>query len=419
VTDLDSNKKLDHLFRHEYGKVVSALTNKYSTKLIDHIEDAVQEALLKAALLWAYKDIPDNPSGWLYRVANNYLIDQLRRSSKSNELIESDKFIFNQNEIDDESITSGIKDDILKMIFAIAHPALSSTEQIMLCLKLINGFSLKEISNALIKKEETVKKAITRAKAKFRRDIGKIEVPPRTELKNRLDVAIRVLYLMFNEGYKATEGEQLIKQDLCMESIRLAEIINEHEYCKAPELSALLALMYYNSARFSARINDEGELVTLENQNRNLWNKEYIIKGTKYITEASYGAYISKYHIEAGIASEYTSAPSFAETNWELILTLYDMLLKVETNPFAALNRIVVLEKVKGTKVALAELENIEHIDQMQKNHLFYSIKADLKTNIGEMKESEELLKKAISFTSNSMEKKFLESKLTSLNTKK
>jgi RNA polymerase sigma factor (sigma-70 family) len=409
------NAEIEHFFRHEYGKVVSALTSKYSAGLIDFIEDSVQEALLKATQLWAYKSIPDNPSGWLFRVANNHLIDQLRRNKKTITIEGYEKTILDKQNINDESLTSGIDDELLKMIFACAHPKLSQSEQIMLCLKLICGFSVKEISNALIKKEEAVKKAITRAKTKFKTEIGRPQVPPRNELMSRLNVVLKVIYLMFNEGYKATEGKQLIKGDISKEAIRLAKIINEHESCNTPELNALLSLMYFNSARFEARINESGELVTLEKQNRKLWNKELIELGIHYLTAASYGVYISKYHLEAGIASEYSTASKYEDTNWELILTLYEMLLKVDRNPFVELNRIVVFEKVSGAEKALLELKQIENNPVIQKSYLYYSIKADLKISLGDDKNASELLEKAISLTSNSIENKFLVTKLNSI----
>lgn len=413
---MKENINLDHLFRHEYGKVVSALTNKYSTKLIDLIEDSVQEALLKATLLWAYKDIPENPSGWLYRVANNYLIDQLRKNNKLKSLGDYAKLFHYDENIDEESLTTGLKDELLKMIFACAHPVLTPTEQIMLCLKLVTGFSLKEIGSALIKKEETVKKAITRAKSKFKTEIGRPEVPSSKEINNRLETVLRVIYLIYNEGYKSTNGEQLIKKDVCEEAIRLAKIIFDHKDYRTPELCALLALMYFNSARFDERINENGELVTLENQNRKNWNAEYVKVGVSYLTKASSGKSISKYHIEAAIASEYSSSPSFEETNWEFILSLYDMLLKIENNPFVSLNRIVVFEKVHGTKSALTEFEKLEKHELLQKSYLYYSIKADLLNNNSDYKEAAELYTKAISLTSNNIEKQFLEKKLRSIN---
>ncbi len=411
----NKHSAIEHLFRHEYGKVVSTLTNKYSSGLIDLIEDSVQEALLKATQLWPYKSIPENPSGWLYRVANNYLIDQLRRNKKIVTIENYEKIILDSVIIDDESLTSGIEDELLKMIFACAHPKLSQTEQIMLCLKLICGFSLKEISNALLKKEETVKKAITRAKKKFKSEIGKPEVPVRAELRNRLGVVLKVIYLLFNEGYKATHGEHLIKQDICEEAIRLAKIINDHDNCKAPELSALLALMYFNSARFSARTNDKGDLITLEYQNRTLWDKGSIELGIKYLSDASYGVNLSQYHIEAGIASEYVTSLSYEEINWELILTLYDMLLRIDRNPFVGLNRIVVFEKVNGPEQAMTELKTIENIPELQKSHLYYSIKADLLAKLNDITRAKKLLEKARVLTTNITEKKFLENKINSL----
>lgn len=412
----NNHSEIEHLFRHEYGKIVSALINKYSTGLIDVIEDSVQEALFKATQLWPYKSIPENPSGWLFRVANNYLIDQFRRTKRIENIENYEKIILDNSKINDESLLSGIDDELLKMIFACAHPILSQTEQIMLCLKIICGFSLKEISNALLKKEETVKKAITRAKKKFKSDIGRPEVPVGNELNSRLEVVLKVIYLMFTEGYKSTDGKNLIKYDLCQEAIRLAHIINNHESLKNPELCALISLMYFNSARFDARVNSEGSLITLENQKRELWNTEYINLGMSYLTKASYGNTLSRYHIEAGIASEYSTSNSYEEINWELILSLYNILTKIESNPFFELNRIVVFEKVYGAEKALEELENIKDSNSLQNNYLYFSIKAELMINLGDNSSAYKLLLKALSLTSSLPEKSFLENRISALN---
>ncbi|KAB2839504.1 MAG: sigma-70 family RNA polymerase sigma factor, partial [Melioribacteraceae bacterium] len=277
------HNSIEHLFRHEYGKITAALTSKFSSYQIDLIEDSVQEALLKAMKLWSFQEMPENPSAWLYRVASNHLIDQLRRAKKSVEYDFPENFLIEEITHDDSSILSGIKDEQLKMIFACCHPILNDTEQIILSLKLISGFGIKEISSALLKNEEAVKKAITRAKLKFKNEIGKIEVPNERELNQRLNSVLKVIYLIFNEGYKSTGGETLVKKDVCLEAIRLAEILTENKICDVPQLNALLSLMCFNAARFEARINENEELVTLENQNRNLWDKELINAGMYYL----------------------------------------------------------------------------------------------------------------------------------------
>ena len=408
---MDIQHSIEHLFRHEYGKVVSALTNKYTSRYIDLIEDSVQEALLKAMKLWSYNPVPDNPSGWLYKVANNYMIDNLRRDSRQTEYgLENDEEI--GIKIDESSITSGLEDEQLKMIFACCHPLLSLIEQIMLSLKLLGGLSIKEISSALMKNNEAVKKAITRAKKKFKDEIGMPEVPAANELNKRLDVVLKVIYLIFNEGYKAAEGDNLIKKDICEEAVRLALILVKNKHCNTPKTKALLALMYFNGARFNARIDEEGNLVTLEHQDRKLWDKELIKIGEYYLNMATSGINITEYHLEAGIAAYHTTAESFEKTDWNRILSLYDILLKLNNSSVAVLNRIVVLGKVKGAEEALKQLVKLENSKNILNNYLYHSIKADLMITLGRLGEAKESLHKAVKLTDNNIEKKFLNNKM-------
>lgn len=324
-------------------------------------------------------------------------------------------FLIDESTHDDSSILSGIKDEQLKMIFACCHPALTDTEQIMLSLKLISGFGIKEISSALLKNEEAVKKAITRAKLKFKNEIGKIEIPVERELNKRLSSVLKVIYLVFNEGYKSTEGETLVKKDVCLEAIRLAEILTENKNCDVPQLNALLSLMCFNAARFEARINENEELVTLENQNRNLWDKELINAGMYYLNKSSTGMILSQYHLEAGIASLYTMSENFESTDWQTILNLYDILILHNDSPVAALNRLVVFEKINGAEKALAEITKLEKNENLSTNYLYYSIKADFQKNAGLNDEAKKLLEMAVKLASNKIEINFLRKKLSEL----
>lgn len=403
---------IEHLFRREYGKIVSALTKKYTSKNIDLIEDAIQEALYKAMNMWSFKPMPENPSGWLYKVANNYIIDVLRRNSK---LVEHEPAEEVSPEIDEQYLTSGIADDQLKMIFACCHSSLTETEQIMLSLKLLCGFSNLEIGSALMKSEEAVKRAITRAKDKFKTEIGNLEIPNERELPNRFDNVINVLYLLFNEGYKATDGENLIKSDVCAEAIRLALLLQQIKNIDEGKLNALLALMYFNFARFDARTDAEGNLVTLENQERSLWNRDAINLGYYYLYKSSKSKEISNLQLEAAIAGLYVSAASFNETDWQSILNLYDTLIQRNPSPVIKLNRLVVLEKISGTEIALNELMDLANVKSLQNHYLFYSIKASFEKSLGNIDTAKHDYQKAIDLTNNEIEKRFLNSELDKL----
>ncbi len=402
---------LDHLFRHEYGRLVSLFTNRYSTAMIDSIEDAVQEALYKAAKVWAFKGLPENPQAWLYRVANNALIDSLRKTNRvdrldddtKNQVEETQELEFAQDELGDEQ---------LRMIFACCHPSMKLTEQLMLSLKLLCGLSVKEISRALLKQEEATKKAITRAKKKFKEEIGKLEVPVGNELESRLSAVLQVIYLLFNEGYKATEGERLLRQDLCDEAIRLAFLLKNEPSCDNGELQALISMMLFKAARFPARVDAKGRLLTLAEQDRSKYDEDMMQWGWKFLKESSAYTYSSIYQLEATISCYYTTAETYEKTNWQSILGLYDRLIALKPAPVVHMSRILVLSKLEGAQYALNEIEKIE--DELKGNQSFNALKADLYADVMDWPKARLHLQRAISESQNFTERRFLQDKLRS-----
>ncbi len=410
MTKKSTHNTVDHLFRHEYGKLISFLTAKFGSTHIDVIEDAVQDSLYKAMQLWSYKDTPKEPGKWLYRTAYNSIIDILRRNSKSVEFNPDILPLEITSVIEEHTLPSNIEDEQLKMIFACCHPSMKEIEQIMLSLKLLCGFSNKEISRALFKEPETVKKAITRAKQKFKTEIGELALPTNKEITNRLDSVLKIVYLLFNNGYTAYDGDSVLKKDVCEEALRLIGILYENELTNTPKTKAVFALMCFNFSRFNARVDSNGNLLTLENQNRNLWDNELIQLGLLFLNQSAVGDELSNYHLEAGIAREYVISKDFASINWNGILYLYDMLLHNTNSSSVALNRLVVLEKTRGPKVALKELKKLDESDYL-KNHLYYAIKGDfeMKNKLSIYKST---LEKAISLTKNQKEKEFLALKM-------
>ncbi|MEC7754850.1 MAG: sigma-70 family RNA polymerase sigma factor [Bacteroidota bacterium] len=406
------NQKLDHLFRHEYGKLVSLFANKYSPHLIDTIEDAVQEALYKAARQWSFQPMPNNPSAWLYRVVNNQIIDYLRKEAKSvsyEQAVTADAIGEEESGLPEEKV---IVDDQLRMIFACCHPAMKPTEQLMLSLKLLCGLSVKEIARALLKQEEATKRAITRAKIKFREEVGALKVPEGGDLENRLEAVLQVIYLLFNEGYKATEGNQLMKQDLCEEAIRLAFLLTNEPSCDKGELKALIAMMLFKAARFPARTDEAGNLLTLENQDRSKYDEDHIKWGWQFLHDSSKFSGSSVYQLEAAISCYYTTAETYEKTNWKAILSLYDTLVKLKPVPVVQMSRILVLSKVKGAELALKEMEGLEEV--IQGNQSFLALKADLYAEIDNWSAARVHLQKAIGQALNITERRFLEKKLQS-----
>ena len=403
--------KLDHLFRNEYAKVIAILTKRYGVSHIEDIEDVVQETFVKAMKVWGYKTVPDNPTAWLLKVAGNGMIDLLRRQKKINVDFDITKRETPENEAE-TLLKNEISDSQLKMIFACCDPKLSEEYQLILSLKLIGGFSNKELSEALLKKEDTIAKGFTRAKKKFKDTVQFVKVPAEMGLQSRLFVVLRVIYLLFSEGYATTTGSQILKLDICFEALRLALLLRENDYCKHPKLEALIALMCFHISRFEARIDVKGELISLDKHDRTLYDQDLIqigLQHLQYAHEASTSP--NNYLFEAAVSYEHCAAKTFEETNWGAILKLYDLQVQNQPSPMAKLNRIVAVQKVKGAKMALVELEALAKEYNFEKVGLFYAIKAEAHSELNHP-DHNTVLKKAISLTENALLKQHLERKI-------
>ncbi|NKI31035.1 RNA polymerase sigma factor [Croceivirga thetidis] len=403
--------KLEHLFRNEYAKVIAILTSKYGTSHLEDIEDVVQETFIKAMRVWGYKVVPQNPTAWLLKVARNGLIDVLRKENKwarDTEVASTEETTPNETAM----FAHEVSDSQLKMIFACCDPKLSQEYQLVLSLKLIGGFSNKELSEALLKKEETIAKAFTRAKKKFREEVQFVKVPAEMGLQSRLFVVLRVIYLLFSEGYSTTTGSQILKQDICYEALRLALLLRENKYCRHPNLEALIALMCFHISRFNARLDAQGALVSLDKHDRSLYDEDLIVIGLQHLQNAqSLTSNSSNYLFEAAVSYEHCAARTFQETNWAAILKLYDLQMKNKPSPMAALNRIVALQKVDGPKKALNELDDLAQLYDYEKVGLFYAIRAELLKELSDSNYAS-VLRTAIELTQNQLTKEFLEKKL-------
>ncbi|MEO9483723.1 MAG: sigma-70 family RNA polymerase sigma factor [Ekhidna sp.] len=408
---MQTSQLVDHFFRTEYGKAVSHLTSKFGASHLELAEDSVQEALIKAMQTWPYAQIPDNPTGWIFRVAKNKMIDQLRRNQKTNnqevpELAE---------EMNEDLSLESINDDMIRMMFACCHPSLSQEYQIILTLKILGGLSIREISSSLLKKEETVAKAYTRAKKKFKKDEIKLLLPPAHEIENRLDMVLKIIYLLFNEGYKSAEGENLIREELCEDAIRLNQVLLQSEICNTPAANALIALMYFHTSRFSARTDQEGNPISLEDQDRSKWDQELIQLGLTSLNHASEEGAINEYLIQAAISATHCRAETFEDTDWENILALYDLQLQITPSPIVELNRVVALEKVHGSLLGVKEIERLETTQFFDEYYLFYAIKSEMLHKLGNNDEAIQALHKAIDLTKNEKEKSYLRMKFSKI----
>ena len=403
---------LEHVFRHEYGKIVSFLVHKFGPSHIESIEDAVQESLIKAMQVWAYDEPPSNPTSWLLRVANNTLIDSLRRNKKMVQTNDVSFLDLRQTAQEEVSLHHTINDSQLKMVFACCHPSLSQEYQIILSLKLIGGFGNKEIAKALLKKEETIAKSFTRAKKRLKDNVKTLDSPLEIGLKSRLVIVLRIIYLLFTEGYSASSGAVLIKKDICIEAIRLALLLTLNKSCDRPEVHALIALMCLHASRFEARTDQNDEMVDLENQDRNLYDRELIKVGIQHLEKAAVDSQPSDYHLQAAVAYYHSTAKSFQDTDWQRILQLYDLQLQRQYSPIVQLNSIVPFYKVYGAKKAMQELRTFEQGPYFMDTALYYAIKAELELKIGNIKASKVALKNAIDRTQNEIEKNHFIKKL-------
>ena len=399
-------EKLDHWFRHEYGRVLSIFISIYGINQIDLVEDAIHDALYKAMLIWGYKQVPDNPSAWIYRVTQNNLVDHFRKKPSDHVIpdIMDDVIDPDLNEINDET---------LKLIFACCHPKLKERESIILCLKFAAGFGLFEISRTLFISYEATKKKFQRAKNHFKTLNLSLEIPPNSLLKERLDSVLKVIFLLFTEGYRPTE------EDLCYEALRIAMTLHAHDNLRNSKLFALIALMCFKSARIEARMKGGMQFIRLGDQDRKLWSKELIKEGNRFMALAFKENNQSEYHFHAAVESQYIISDSFEKTNWQGLLNIYNYWRKITQNPSLELNRIVVVMHALGPEKALLEIQ--ENCSE-QKNHLYYAIKGEVLLQLGKLEEAKMNLEEALNLNRNNAERSSLELKINviqkALNTK-
>ncbi len=411
----ETTRLVDHLFRHHYGKVSAYLIRKFGAEHLELIEDAVQESLYKAMQTWPFSGIPQNPSGWIARSAQNKLIDDLRRVQRFDQkskviLAETEK----QELPDDVLLQNELKDDLLRMMFACCRPEINEEYQIILALKILCGFSNQEIALSLFKSEDAVAKAYLRAKEKLKETGFMAQVPTGYELNHRLENLLRIIYLLFNEGYKASHGDFLIRKDLCFEAIRLTSLILEHPGFPAHHINSLMALMHFQASRFESRTSKEGKLLALQEQDRSKWDKSLIDKGLQYLDNASEANVISEYYLQASIAAVHCFAKDFESTNWQTILSLYTLLHKINPSKIILLNRVVALAKAEGPSKALEELEQLKD-DKLEAFYLYHAIKGELLSDLSKIDLAKSAYMKASVLADNNLEQEYLQAKAESL----
>ena len=406
---------VDHLFRHESGKMISVLSKLLGLQNLETAQDIVQDTLLQAMNTWSFKTIPDNPSAWLYRVAKNKAIDFLRRERKFREISPQYSYLLNSeytlsSTVNNLFLENEIHDSQLRMMFACCHPAIAEESQIAFTLKTLCGLSASEIAKAFLTTEENIAKRIYRAKEKIKAEKIQLDVPGNNELPVRLDNVLKSLYLLFNEGYNSSHPDQLIRADLCEEAMRLCYVLTENRITSYPRAKALLSLMCFQASRLDTRLDDKGNIILLKHQDRRRWNRALIQKGFDYLDAAAEPFEISPYNIEAAIASLHAASPSFEQTDWKSIYHLYEMLYQLQPNPVIAMNKAIASAYAVNKQNALNELQQIKGLEQ---HHLYYASIGEIYFELENKDEAKRFYQKALQLTSSGFEQQLLINKIS------
>ncbi|MBI1879890.1 MAG: RNA polymerase subunit sigma [Chloroflexi bacterium] len=399
---------IPHLFRTEYRKIVSVLCRHFGFDQIETAEDIAGDTFLTASETWGLQGVPPNPTAWLYHVAKNKAKNYLHRHALFEHKImpglQSTDPVIYQAEID--LSPQNINASQLQMMFAICHPAISQEAQIGLSLRILCGFGIEEIAAAFLTNKETINKRLYRAKEKLRQEKIKIELPAVPEIEERLAAVLTTIYLLFNEGYYSISQDKTLRQELCLEAMRLCYMLVETKDTNKPQVNALLSLMCFHASRFAARQNESGEPILYEDQDTSLWDADLIRRGEYFLNCSASGNKLSKYHLEAAIAYWHTHKEDTKE-KWENILQLYNQLLQIEYSPIAALNRTYALSKANGKEEAIIEAEKLKLTD----HHFYFTLLGELYTDIDNEK-AKLNFQKALSLAKTQTDKQAIQKKI-------
>ena len=372
---------VEHFFRHETGRLHGALLRLLGVHNLALAEDVAQEAMLRALRTWSMGGVPPNPSAWITQVAMNLAKDALRHrkmaTGKEAALITHHEQTAPTPAVAWETAQE-IRDDALRLMFVCCHPAVAPDAQVVLALKVLCGFSTAEIARAFLATESAIEKQLTRTKQRIH-DAGiGFEIPEGADLAPRLDGVMAALYLLFNEGYKASSGDRLLREELSNEAIRLTSLLLAHPVGRTPRAHALLALMLLTAARFPSRLDENGAVLRLLDQDRSKWDHALIERGLLHLVAAAEGTELSEYHLQAGIAATHCTALDYASTDWDRILRHYDELNRLKPSPIVALNRAVVVAHLHGPQAGLEAIAEIPQRDRLESHYLLHAVTGEM-----------------------------------------
>ena len=408
----------EHLFRREAGRMVATLARIFGVQNLALAEDVVQDAFCRALEVWKFRGVPENPSAWLMATAKNRALDVLRRD-RTARTYEPELSRWLQSEwtlapmVEELFAENQIKDDQLRLMFSCCHPRLAEEAQVAVTLNILCGFSVDEIAAAFVSSHAAIEKRLTRSKKVLACSKKLFEITDAKDLPARLPAVQRALYLLFNEGYHGASPEAAVRAELCQEAMRLAALLLQHPLAATPATHALAALMCLGAARLPARVDGSGNLTSLFEQDRSLWDRQLIAEGMKLLELSAAGSELSEYHLEAAIASVHMTAQHVEHTDWTQIVSLYDQLMAIRPSPVVALNRAIAIAQRDGAQHGLDEIRAISDSERLANYPFYHAALGEFELREGHRKAARDHFKVALHLARNPMERQFLHQRVS------
>jgi len=407
---LETNEAVQSVYSSDWGRIVATLIRSFGD--FDLAEEAAQEAFAAAVDQWPESGIPDSPPAWIIQTARHKAIDRIRRQTRFKEKVESYAASGLTRTVEEPNYdTDQIPDDRLRLIFTCCHPALAPEAQVALTLRTLGGLETDEIARAFLVPPATMAQRLVRAKRKIRDARIPYKIPDTNDMPERVDAVLTAIYLIFNEGYASTRGEPLVRTDLCIEAIRLGRLVRVLMAPPPAEATALVALMLLHDSRRDARVDEAGDLVVLEEQDRRRWNQQQITEALPLVEEALRDE-PGPFGLQAAIAAEHCKAARAEDTNWPLIVRLYDLLERLQPSPVVSLNRGVAVAMVSGPQSGLALIDKLGASGELDDYHLLHAARADLLRRVGSATEAAKSYTRALALVTNDSERRYLERRL-------